>query len=163
MSRTIASAALLGLVLLTIAAPVAAQEGSGSAPQERWLLKDGSLYAKLLDVPPFVIGEIPRAPRPAILPALYAGFVSLEAFDGYSTSRGLKQGAAESNPLVRWAVDNPATLWAVKGGAAFASIYVAERLWKHNHRGQAIVLMAVSNAVMSMVAAQNRSATGPHR
>ena len=154
-------AAVVCLFLVGSAAPAAAQD---SEPLDaEWLLKDGTLYARLLDVPPFVIGEEPRGPRPAILPALYVGFIGLEAFDGYSTSRGLRQGGSESNPLVRWAVAHPTTLWAIKGGAAFASIYVAERLWKTHRRAQAVTLMVASNAIMGVVAARNMSATGSRR
>ena len=46
-------------------------------------------------------------------------------------------------------------MWAVKGGVAFASIYVAERLWRTHHRGEAIAVMAVSSGVMAAVAANN--------
>src|SRR5947209_7771364 len=33
---------------------------------------------------------------------------------------------------------HPGALWAAKGGAAFLSIYTAERLWRQHHRGEAI-------------------------
>ena len=37
------------------------------------------------------------------------------------------------------------------------SIYVAERLWRGHHRGQAIAMMVVSNGIMAAVAASNAS------
>jgi hypothetical protein len=52
---------------------------------------------------------------------------------------------------------HPGALWAVKGGAAFISIYAAERLWRQHRRGQAIAMMAVSNGLMVAVAASNAS------
>ncbi len=155
MSR-MTSMALVGAVcvaLLLVAAPAAAQDDPPAAPL---LMKDGTLIAHLLDLPTLVI-EPPRGARPPILPVLYASFVGLEVYDGYSTSRGLADGATEGNALVRWAVGNPATLWAVKGGAAAASIYLAERLWTHHHRAQAIAVMVASNALMAAVAAGNLS------
>jgi hypothetical protein len=95
--------------------------------------------------------------RPSILPVLYATFIGLEAYDGYSTLKGTKQGASESNPLLRGFTDKPGAVWAVKGGAAFASIYFAERLWRSHHRGEAIVVMTVSNGIMAAIAARNLS------
>ena len=146
--------------LLACATPAFAQDGTAlEAPPaaERLFLKDGTLYARLLNTPLFVIGQ-PERHRPPALPWLYMSFIGLEIMDGSSTSRGLARGAVESNPLVRLAVEHPASLWAVKGGAAVASIFAAERLWKRHHRSQAITLMVVSNAVMGVVAARNVSA-----
>jgi hypothetical protein len=95
--------------------------------------------------------------RGRVLPTLYVGLIALEAYDGYSTSRGLKNGAVESNTLLRRLAANPTALWAVKGGATFVSIYMAERLWRKNHRGQAIALMVVTNGLMTAVAFNNAS------
>jgi hypothetical protein len=144
----------------TAAAPRTAT--AQTATHERSLPRDGVLYARLLDLPPFVLGD-PPLKRPALLPALYVGFIGLELFDGYSTSRGIARGAVESNPLVRWSVGHPATLWAVKGAAAAGSIYVAERLWKRGRRARAITVMVLSNAVMGIVAARNVSAINASR
>ena len=150
------------IALLILAAPAAAQQATGApalalqAPS-RFLTKDGLLFARRLNTPPFVLGT-PERHRPAALPALYAAFVGLEIMDGYSTSRGLAKGAAEGNPFIRWAVEHRTTLWAAKGGAAAASIFAAERLWKHNRRAQAIAVMVASNAFMGLVVARNASA-----
>ena len=95
--------------------------------------------------------------RGAALPSLYAGLIALEAYDGYSTTRGLENGAVESNTLLRRLATNQAALWAVKGGATFVSIYMAERLWRRNRRGQAITLMIVTNGLMTAVAVNNAS------
>jgi hypothetical protein len=165
----IAIAAIAFVVFTPLVAPAEAQGTAGTqrleappAPAEKSVTADDMLYARLLDTPPFVLGEMPRR-RPAVLPALYVSFVALEAVDGYSTSRGLSEGAVESNPFVRWSVDHPTTLWAVKGAAAAGSIYFAERLWKRNRRGQAVAVMVLSNVIMGIVAVRNLSAIDAHR
>lgn len=99
--------------------------------------------------------------RPAVrgpmLPGLYVSLAGLQAYDGYSTNRGLKNGAIESNRFMGSLVRHPAALWAAKGGAAFVSIYMAERLWRQHRRGQAIAVMLASNGLMAVVAANNRT------
>jgi len=100
-------------------------------------------------------GPIASEPRGPALPSLYATLIGLQAYDGYSTNRGLKNGASEANAVFGPLSRNPAAVWAVKGGTAFASIYVAERLWRKHRRGQAIAVMVVSNGVMAAVAANN--------
>ena len=95
--------------------------------------------------------------RGGLLPSLYVGLIGLEAYDGYSTTRGLKHGAVESNTLLRRMAANPTALWAVKGGATFVSIYMAERLWRQNHRGRAVALMVITNGLMAAVALNNAS------
>jgi hypothetical protein len=126
----------------------------GAAPDDRNVLNEDFLYARILEIPVSTLAER-KMPRPVALPVFYASFVGLELYDGYSTSRGLALGAAESNPFVRWAVEHPLSLWAMKGAAAAGSIYMAERLWRHGHRRQAIAVMIVSNAFMGFVAARN--------
>lgn len=101
--------------------------------------------------------RVSPATRGRVLPVLYVSLLGLQAYDGFSTSRGLEDGAIESNPLMGSLVRHPVALWAAKGGAAFVSIYVAERLWRQHRRGQAIALMIVSNGLMTAVATSNRS------
>jgi hypothetical protein len=100
-------------------------------------------------------GPVAPAVRGSVLPSLYTSLIGLQAYDGYSTNRGLKNGASESNAILGLVTKHPAAVWAVKGGAAFASIYAAERLWRKHRRGQAIALMAVSTSIMAAVAANN--------
>jgi hypothetical protein len=97
------------------------------------------------------------ATRGPVLPSLYASLIVLEAYDGYSTTRGLRNGAIEANTFMSRLANQPAALWAVKGGATFVSIYVAERLWRKQHRGQAIFVMLATNGLMAAVAANNAS------
>jgi Domain of unknown function (DUF5658) len=93
--------------------------------------------------------------RGSVLPSMYAGLIGLQVYDGYSTNRGLENGATESNAVLGTISAHPAAVWAVKGGTTFAAIFVAERLWRANHRGRAIALMTVANGVMAVVAANN--------
>jgi len=102
-------------------------------------------------------GLLNTATRGSVLPGLYIGLIGLQTYDGYATTRGLKQGAVESNTFMSRLASHPGTLWAAKGGAAFVSIYAAERLWRQHRRGQAIGLMIVSNGLMVAVAASNAS------
>jgi hypothetical protein len=117
-----------------------------------------SLFAKMTapsGTESLLPGPVSPTFRGAILPSLYAGLIGLQAFDGYSTNHGLKNGASESNAALEALTRHPAAVWAVKGATAFASIYVAECLWRQHRRGQAIVLMVVSTGIMAAVAANN--------
>jgi hypothetical protein len=107
-------------------------------------------------------GPMAMAERGPMLPSMYASLIGLQAYDGYSTNHGLKNGASESNAALGVLTRHPAAVWAVKGATAFASIYVAERLWRQNRRGQAIVLMVVSNGIMAAVAANNAAIIRRH-
>ena len=102
-------------------------------------------------------GRLTSADRGSGLPGLYVSLIGLQAYDGYSTSRGLRYGASEANTVLGSLANNPAALWTLKAGTASVSIYVAERLWRRRHRGQAIALMVVSNGIMAAVAASNAS------
>jgi hypothetical protein len=101
------------------------------------------------------VEKVERSTRGALLPALYVSLASLNAFDAYSTAAALERGAVEANPMMRGVAGNPAALWAVKGGVTALSIYASERLWRDNRRVAAIAVMAVTNGLMTAVAARN--------
>jgi hypothetical protein len=101
------------------------------------------------------VAQVERSTRGPLLPALYVSLASLNAFDAYSTVAALERGAVEANPVMRGVAGNPAALWAVKGGVTALSIYAAERLWRNNRRVAAIAVMAVTNGLMTAVAARN--------
>jgi len=101
--------------------------------------------------------NIPRATRPSALPAMYVSLAGLQAYDGYSTIRGVRDGATEANPLVGGLASQPAAFWTVKALSTVTTIYFAEQLWRQHKRGQAIMTMVVANAVMGGVAAHNMS------
>ena len=95
--------------------------------------------------------------RPAILPPLYVGLAALQAYDGYSTIRGVRQNKSEANPLVGGLAGRPALFWSIKAASTAATIYFADQLWRQHHRKQAIATMIVANGVMAAVAARNAS------
>ena len=115
------------------------------------------LFAKMImpSSTDWSVREDVPATRGSALPLLYAGLIGLQAYDGFSTSRGLKQGAVESNAMMATLVKHPASLWGAKAATTFASIYIAERLWKQHRRGAAIAMMVATNAMMVGVASNN--------
>jgi hypothetical protein len=92
-----------------------------------------------------------------LLPSLYVSLAALNAFDAYSTTKGVAGGAVEGNPMMRAVAGRPAALWAVKGGATAGAVYLAERLWKNDHKVGAVVVMLATNGMMATVAARNSS------
>lgn len=86
---------------------------------------------------------------------LYAGFVALQGYDVYSTTRGIQAGAVEANPVMRKIVANPMAFISVKAVVTLSSIYTAERLWRKGHRKAAVIVMAVTGGMMAAVAANN--------
>ena len=95
--------------------------------------------------------------RPMILPPLYVSFAALQIFDGYTTTQKLGHGASEANPFFAPFADHPGVVWGVKAGATAGAIVASELLWRRRQRAQAIAVMVVSNAVLSLVAARNAS------
>jgi hypothetical protein len=118
-----------------------------------------ALLAVRMTAPAGTDGGLPSPAAPSIrgsmLPLLYSGFIGLQGYDAYSTNRGVKNGASESNAILGLLTKHPAAVWAVKGGVTFASIYTAERLWRARHRRRAIAVMAVSTGIVAAVAANN--------
>jgi hypothetical protein len=92
--------------------------------------------------------------RPALLPALYAANVALQALDAHSTLTALDLGAREANPVMQGVVGNKPALLAVKAGAAVGTIYFAEKLWRRNRVG-AVVMMVIVNGVTTAIVAHN--------
>jgi hypothetical protein len=134
-------------VLLSLAAPVAAQEPGRPDDQAPRIVLTAPVAAPVLPAPS----------RPAALVPLYAGLSVLQGYDGYSTIRGVRDGLAETNPLVGGLASRPALLWSLKAGSTAASIYLAEQYWRDHHPKKAIVSMIVANGLMAAVAARNAS------
>ena len=93
--------------------------------------------------------------RPAVLPALYASYAALQAYDIYSTREALGRGAREANPLMQGVAGNTMAMTAVKASVAVGTIMAAERLWKKNNKAAAIAVLVASNGVAAIVAARN--------
>jgi len=113
--------------------------------------------------------ETPRiefvAPRPVTLGSkelrvsMYASFVTLQALDGISTLKALSAGGREANPVMTGVVGSPAGMFAVKAGTAAATVFLAERLAKHN-KVASFVMMAALNTGYAAVVAHNYRVAG---
>ena len=137
--------ALVATLVLGITTPVMAQN-----------LQSVELPAQLLEVP-FVDHHLSQSDPPSRPPALipmYVSFGLLQLIDAHSTTRALKGGAVESNPLMKDVVGNRASLFAVKAGGTAVAIYAAERLWPRN-RVAAVGFMIAANAGISWVVQHN--------
>lgn len=97
------------------------------------------------------------APGRMTFAMLAAGQVGLQGYDVYSTLTGMKAGHVENNPMLRGMAGRPGTFIAVKVGLTATTIYAAERMWRNDHKKAAIVLLAVSNGLMTAVAVRNAS------
>ena len=95
--------------------------------------------------PKLKIQVVTEGTRPGLLSPLYVSLAGLQVYDGYSTLRGVNRGARETNALVGGLAAKPAAFWAVKAGSTAFSILMAERLWRTHHRGEAVLLMIVTN------------------
>jgi hypothetical protein len=95
--------------------------------------------------------------RPALLPALYASYAGLQAYDIYSTRQALSRGAREANPLMQGTAGSNAGMIALKLSATVGTIVAAERMWKNNNKVGAIAVLVASNGVAAIVAARNAS------
>lgn len=158
MFRTAAAFMLITLVSAMAASTAKADDLAGVAaaaePNVASLATDTDWSVR-----PVHIGLAPAtgSSRGALLPSLYVSLAGLNLYDAYTTHVGLSQGAVESNPATRGLVGNSTAFLVVKGAATASSIFLAERLWRQHHRGQALAVMVISNGMMAAVAAHNNS------
>jgi hypothetical protein len=99
----------------------------------------------------------PATERPAALMPLYVSAGVLQAMDLYTTSRGMKGGAHETNALIR--KGNSGTTMALKAATTAAGIVLAEKLWKKN-KAAAILSMVAANAITSYAVVNNYRVIG---
>jgi len=161
MNRTIAIAAVLSLTLGVLPA-VAADDSDDTQPAKA---EQGVVANKLVWGDNVTLGTRRVAAamsRPLVLPALYASYAALQAFDVYSTKQALARGAREANPLMQGVVGNTGAFVAMKVGVGVATIVAAERLWKTN-KAAAIGVMVAGNGVAAIVAARNARTLGQLR
>jgi hypothetical protein len=142
------------MMMRTLAAAAAATLTFSALPARAADAAEGTAAASPATI--VVPARIERAlTRPVVLPALYAGYAALQAYDFYSTRQALGRGAREANPLMQDVVGSSGAFLAVKAGAAAGTILAAERLWKNNKKAAAIGVMVASNAVAAIVASRN--------
>ena len=94
------------------------------------------------------------AARRGVLLPLYASFAGLQMLDAHSTTRALRNGGVESNPLLRNFAGRPGALFALKAGVTASTILLAEKL-RAKHRVGGIVLMAALDSFYAMVVVHN--------
>lgn len=101
--------------------------------------------------------EVKQTPR-GLLPALYAGNITLQVMDTHSTFRALDAGLVESNPMMRWTTDHPVAFVSMKAAATATTILVAEKIRKKYPR-RAALFMAGVNTAYAFVVLHNYRAT----
>jgi len=94
------------------------------------------------------------AERPRALMPLYVSFAGLQVFDAHSTTRAIRHGASEANPLMRGLADKPAGMLAVKAAGTAGVIYASEQLWRRN-KTAAVVFMLAANSALAWVVQHN--------
>jgi len=147
-------AAVLGLLVI-VSSSVAAEETSTTLMPATITAAASASQRVDFESAMSVAERPPR--RPIVLPALYAGFITLQALDTSYTLRSLPLLAREVNPLMKGVTRYPAAFVALKAGLTIGAIMNAERLWKDDHRVAAVVLMAASNGLMAVVVSRNAS------
>jgi Domain of unknown function (DUF5658) len=139
------------LIVLTATVPVmAADEAAPSVATAAGRIAE---KAEVMPVSPLTVSG--TTTRGSLLTSLYVSLAGLNAFDAYTTSKGIALGATESNGLMRGAAGSPAVMWAIKGGVTGGSILMSERLWRSGRRVEALATMVAANALMVAVGARN--------
>jgi hypothetical protein len=141
----------IALFLVFTAAVARAAENEAATPRVFAENAASSAFDNVIQLPHIPITEA-RVRRPAMLPALYAGFVGLQILDARTTTGALNRGAYESNALL--GQNNQARIWAVRAASTASTIYFVERMWKKNRVG-AVLLMAGINGGYTAIAAHN--------
>ena len=87
---------------------------------------------------------------PALLP-LYITFAALQMLDAHSTTKALKNGGVEANPVVASFAGNTGALYAVKIATTAATVLIGEKLWRKNRFGAIMTMMAINSAYAVVV------------
>ena len=96
--------------------------------------------------------------RPAALVPLYLTFGGLQVLDAHSTLNAVGVGARETNPLVRQALGNTASMLALKSGAAVGVVLLTEKLWPRNRTAAVLSMIAINSAYATIAAHNYRTA-----
>ena len=92
----------------------------------------------------------PKVDRPAILPALYATFGAMQAWDIYSTRSAIQAGAREANPTAAAFAGNAGSMLGLKAATTASTIFFAERMWKKNKVGAVVMMVAINGATAAV-------------
>lgn len=158
MFRT-ATAAILSLSLSGVPVWAAERDADSRATESKAdaVTDAGAVPDVDWSLAPVRFGSAPARSRTLV--GLQVSLAGLQAFDAYSTLRGLASGAREANPLVRGTAKNPALFWTLKAATTAVPMVVAQRMWKKNRVG-AVVVMALANSMAVAVAANNARVIG---
>src|SRR5688572_28022710 len=102
--------ACLAIVCLLVLLPVSAFAAGDQA----------SIPSTLHLTPSVAVTEAPSPSSRVALSTLHVSLAGLQFFDAFSTTKALKQGATEANPLMAGIAKNSLALYAVKGGTTAA-------------------------------------------
>ncbi len=147
----------LGLVCVAVMVVCARPAAAGSAPllQAAPLVYDAmvghDLRARVVAPTPAFVAASP-ARRPVALIPLYGAFAALQAADVHSTTRALRQGGVEMNPLMGGVAGSPGGLVAVKLATTAAMIVATEQLWRSHPRAAVITMTIITSAYSAVVA-----------
>ena len=154
--RVVCSCALASALVLSVS-PSWAQEPDTPRPIEETMRV--SLAQLAMNLPP--VAPLPTTParvhqpsRPRLLVPLYTSHIALQALDVYTTTRGLRGGATEANPVMKDIARQPAALVAMKAATSAAVVFGTEKLWKKN-RAAAVLVMIGVNVGMAVVVSNN--------
>ena len=92
---------------------------------------------------------------------LYAAYASLQALDWHSTTRSLRRGNTEANPLMQGVAGTPAAMLAVKAVTTAGVVYAGEKMWRRNKAGAVVLMIAASSATALVVQHNYRAASRP--
>lgn len=145
MKRVIGMVALVSVCLSSL--PAAAAETSDAKASAESVASAAPSTSVIVDLRREV-------KRPSILPALYVTFGTVQAWDLYTTTAALKNGAHEANPVAARFAGNTAQMIALKAATSAATIFFTERAWRKN-RVSAVVVMAAINGGIAAVAMHN--------
>jgi len=157
---------LIAVVLFSSAAPAQAQIPTTKPYASLFLIRDvDAVGSQPLSLAAAIttLSDVPAPPAPVsrpaqkgspLLPALYGGFVTLQALDAHSTFRALDAGHSEQNPMMRWTTRHPWAFVAMKSAATTGTVYFAEKIRKKHPKG-AIAFITAVNAAYAVVVLHN--------
>jgi Domain of unknown function (DUF5658) len=147
----------LALCMMAAAVPAYGQGLSDVQPSETGYATDPTVHSSLVTLPePANVPMVARALQPpsSLLAGLHVSFGVLQAMDLYSTTRGLRGGLIEINPLMRPAGPHPLAIGAVKTAVGVSTIFLTRRIARR-HRVLAIATMAAVNTAFAVVVTHN--------
>jgi Domain of unknown function (DUF5658) len=149
---------LMSVFVCVCALSAAAQEPASSAADSPAPVAVSGGSGATTDAVPAI--ALPPRKRPAVLAPLYLSYGVLQVMDVATTTAALTGGAGrEGNPAMQRVVEHPVAFVAVKAGSTAATIWVSERMWKHN-RAAAIAVMAGMNVALAVIVRHNAAVAG---